>query len=450
VTFGCNDGNVSAMKLERRDLTIGHAYFGTPDAPARLILGMQHSLRRNSMVGERVFNQEAGTVWSGVYTNDNPNSQTVFIDYSTVYDHTYQYRIVGLDRYGNQTSYEVSKPVMVVRRPFINAPLNLSSSLEATADGEVGAVTISWTESNLDKAAEDLIGDQVALSSTQIRTLYQIERKKSGEEIWQRFPLISSTFFVDPSTAASGNIAPNYRPPYLDPNTNYLYRVQAVQTGAFISNFTQPLDVFVGFPVAAPSNFVLRTPAVYVRPFYAMLNWDTPARTGVVDRWEIQKAEVNNYAAARLNLKNVSDFANLQFLAFRTVYYEASRFYAAAYNTTFRGQVNKSILVGNHYYMDTAIDFGNTYVYRIRAISPQGQMSPWVYRGIKVTSNVYESKWVPTFTTVERQLMTQTFTPVVIGRATTFATRNTYSMQPSYSLPRSLKTPRLTTYYEGD
>ena len=448
VTFGCNDRSVETLRLERRDLTVGQAFFGTPDQPARIIMGKQHSLRKNSMTGERVFNQEQGTVWNGIYTNDKP--QQVFIDYSTVFDHTYQYRIVGLDRYGNQTSYDVSKPVMVVRRPFINAPLNLSASLSPTADGDVGMVTISWSESNLDKSAEDLIGDQSILSATQIRTLYQIERKKQGEEIWQRFSLITGTTFEDATVMASGSAFPNYRPPYLDANTTYLYRVQAVQTGAFISNFTEPLQVFVGFPVAAPQNFTLRTPAVYVRPFYVMLNWETPTSTGIVDRWEIQRADVNNYAAARLNLKNPADFANLNFQAFRTVYLESSRFTAAVYNDRFMFSVNRNILTGEHYYMDTMVDFGNTYIYRMRAISPQGQISPWVYRGIKVTSSVFENKYVPTFTNAEKQTMSRTMHPMVIGRGHLVPARNTYSMQPSYSLPLSMRAPRVARYYEDE
>lgn len=448
VTFGCNDSNVATLRLERRDLTIGQSAFGTPDQPSRLILGMRHSLRSNSMTGERVFNQEAGAAWNGIYTNDQP--QQVFIDYSTSYDHTYQYRVVGLDRYGNQTSYEVSRPVMVVRRPFINAPLNLSSSLQAAAGGDVGAVVLTWTESNLDKSAEDLIGDQAALSSSQIRTLYQIERKKDGEEIWQRFSLITGTTFTDPTVAASGNVAPNYRPSYLDLNTNYLYRIQAVQTGAFISNFTSPLDVFVGFPVAAPSNFVLRTPAVYVRPFYVMLNWDRPTGSGVVDHWDIERAEVNNYAAARLNLKNPSDFANLSFSTFRTVYLESSRFFAAVYDASGSEGVNSQIMPGMHYYMDTAVDFGNTYFYRIRAVSPQGQTSGWTLRGVKVTSNVYEGKWAATFTDAEKQAMSRTYAPLVIGRGTTTIGRSSFSLLPGYSSPRSASTPRATTYYEGD
>jgi hypothetical protein len=413
ITLQCSDTLVETLRLERRDLTIGQATFTSPDQPSRNIFGKGTVLRRRSFEGERLFNREPDISWNGIFSNKQ--EPIVFIDYTVTFDHTYQYRIHGVDRYGNRTSYNVTRPIMTIRRPFINTPVALTSSLIANENNEIGAVKLSWIEANIEHSAEEMIGSQATLTDTAKRTLYQVERKKKGEEIWQTFALTTASQLVD--LVDTGKQAPNNRPSYVQANQVYEYRVQAIQSGAFISNFTPSHTVFAGFPIAPPKGLALRTPAVHVSPFYVMINWNTDLQSGVVDSWEIERAEVNNFAAARLNAQNPSDFKNLEFATFRTVYRESSRG-AGKENDDIvtSAKRDESVIVGEHMFMDTMIDFGNSYFYRIRAVGPDGQKSPWVYRGIKITSAAFEKKWFKGFSSAERSKLSETYSSMEIRK----------------------------------
>jgi hypothetical protein len=431
VTFGCTDKNVTILKLERRDLSTGQQNFTTPSDYSRVIMGKGKVLRRHSIEGEKMQGSDTGYVWNGIF--DNRGDEIVFIDHSVTIDHIYQYRVHGLDVYGTRTSYDVSRPVMVIRRPFIDAPLQLTSSM-VYGDSSLQGVRISWQDANLNYSAEDLLGSQAQLQDSSVRTLYQIERKKMKEEIWQRFPLVAGTEIFDP-VALRGTKAPSYRPSYLELNEVYEYRVQAVQTGAFISNFTTIMPVFVGYQVFHPESFMLKTPPTNTRPFYVMLNWNTDPKSGIVDYWEIERAEVNNFAASRLNMRNPSDFDRLTYKPFRSVYREASRF-----SSQERDARNSSKMIsGQHHYMDTMVDFGNSYVYRIRAVNVSKEPSQWVYKGVKLTNGIFEQKLREILTLEERDLLTKSFEPMITTKIWALSPTRTTGLQPNYSRPPSTR-----------
>lgn len=434
LTFSCDDRLVERLHLERRDLTIGENAFSVPQARSRIIMGFGRSPIKNraSMSGERLFNESAVDVWTGVF--DNSGSQT-FVDKTVQYDHIYQYRIFGDDRYGNRTSYSVSPPLMIVRHPFVNAPAQLSASVAIDANGFLQGTRIDWKSGTLDTSAGDQLGSQNNLADTAVRTLYQVQRRHGNEDRWLSFPLTSGTFFIDPIDA--GSPAPPFRPPFVQQNQTYQYRVQAIQTGSFISNFTDPVSVFVGYDIAVPANFVLRTPATSVRPFYVMLNWDTQNNSGVVDRWEIERSGLSNIAAMQFNTQNPDAFATLSYEKFRTVYRESSRFSGQS-TDNLTGSVNGLILVGTHYYMDTAVDFGNTYFYRIRAISPEGRVSDWSYRGIKITSAVFEQKYTPLISAQEKQDLVASQQPLTLQQMEKVGA-SSYSLTPVFARPDSVR-----------
>ena len=284
-------------------------------------------------------------------------------------------------------------------------------------------------------SAGDQLGSQFSLADTSVRTLYQVQRRHEGEDRWLDFQLMSGTVFVDP--IAQGSPAPAFRPAYVEMNQTYHYRVQAIQTGSFISNFTDPVSVFVGYDIAVPQNFTLRTPATTTRPFYVMLNWDVQGNSGVVDRWEIERSDMNNIAAAQLNTKNPDSFAKLQYSPFRTVYRESSRFSGKS-TDLIQGLNNAVILVGSNYYMDTTVDFGNTYFYRIRAISPEGRVSAWAYRGIKITSSAFEQKYQPMISELDKKNMIDSGQALVMAQSEKLGW-SSYSMIPGYARPPSMR-----------
>lgn len=433
VTIQCDDPRVQGLFLGRRDLTLRQNAFVPPGQVNRIKFGANdHGQGGRRFEDVKLVDHSKDVAWTGYFPNNG--QQIVFIDQNVTFDHSYQYRVYGVDRYGNQTSFEYSKNVAIVRRPFINTPLNLSADVQTSGDTVTG-VKLTWDDGNLDVSAEDMVGSQEKLEDTAVRTLFQVERRKVGEDRWHEFPLVSETSFVDPTVAAGA--PPNFRPEYLQVNQRYVYRVEAVQSGSFISNFSNPVEVFVGFPILAPVEFRARASDTKARPFYVMLNWNTDPSSGVVDKWEIQKAEVNNIAAARLNTRNPADFENLDFKPFREVYLEASRFRSIVSDATtipvpvglpFRpvrpvpgvfnpfSRVNqlpippkpiaitrgRGTIIGEHHYMDTAVVFGNTYFYRIRAVSPEGTQSDWIYKGVKVTDETFEKKLDSVLTNNER------------------------------------------------
>jgi hypothetical protein len=165
-----------------------------------------------------------------------------------------------------------------------------------------------------------------------------------------------------------------------------------------------PVEIFVGLPVFAPANFRLKTPDPKIRPFYIMLNWDTPLGSGIVDRWEIERVVVNNLAAAKINIKNPNDFLSLGFAPFRMVYRESSRFRSlvvdsptidSRYKIAGKSPVPRKdgqTITGQHHFMDGEVIFGNSYFYRIRAVDTNSVVSDWTYKGMKLTEEIFEKK----------------------------------------------------------
>lgn len=434
ITIYCRDENVKKIRLERRDLTIDQHNFVVPTESARTVLG-QFSLKHSSFAhGERIQDGDNST-WTGYF--DNENGKIDFIDRLVSFDRTYQYRVYGVDDVGNRSSYDYSRPVLVSRRPMINTPVNLSSEFVTGSAGEVKGVRVKWNASSLDVSAEDKFGSQFDLADTSVRTLYQLERQKNGER-WLSFNLTDRTEYLDPVVGAVGDNAPEYRPPYLELNNTYQYRLQAVLSGGYISNKTDQLSVFVSNNIIPPQDFILKTPDPRVRPFYIMLNWNTSDSSGVVDYWEIERAEVNNFAAARINLRNTEDFKKLNFTPFREVFREASRFrsYQAEKN---HPTTRSSVIVGDHHFMDTQVLMGNTYFYKIRAVDTRGNKSDAIYRGMKLTHASYERMIDGVLSETDKAMLAQNYIPARTSmNIVSESPKNTMGLNPGFSAPRTV------------
>lgn len=388
ITFAADDSRVVGLFLARRDLTIRQKAFTPPGEVNHLKMG-----NGSAAGGGRTFedvhlnDQNRDVAWNGYFENNG--EQRVFVDDVVSLDHVYQYRIFGVDRFGNRTSAAISRPVFITRRPFINSPLDLKISVVTGSDQAVSGVQLSWADGNIDISSEDRVGNREDLENSFVRTLFQVERRRAGEERWLEFPMVETRTMFDPIESSGQN--PDFRPAFVKLNESYVYRVQAYQTGNFISNFSFPIAVFVGAPTLPPVNFQVKPADTKVRPFYVMLNWDTDPNSGIIDKWEIERAEVNNIAAARINSRNPTEMAELIFTPFRTIYKESSRFRSAAQDAALTDRTNPTI-VGEHHFMDNAVTFGNSYFYRIRSVGTNGDRSAFSYRGVKVTDQSFESK----------------------------------------------------------
>jgi hypothetical protein len=416
VTIDVEDSRITSVFLGRRDLTLSQQAFVPPGEPNSILLGTPRSaLARSRFLGSRIAGEERDTAWTG-YFEVTPGDPIQFIDHTSAVDHMYQYRVYGIDRFGNKTPFEISKPLLVDNLPLVNEPINLSSSLDVGADGRIRNVRLSWNDGNIDISAESLLGNQQDLLDTSVRTLYQVQRRRGSEDTWHDFPLIENRFIDDPVIDLSGSSPPKFRPDFLRSNETYVYRVAAIQTGSFISNYSVPIMIDVTIPVADPQNFRITTPSTKQQPFYVVLNWDTPIFSGEIDHWEIERAVVNNLAAARLNLSNPADFKDLDFKPFRSVFLESSRFREATDDqnqAVDRSAAFPDLFTGQHHYLDASVQFGNSYFYRIRAV-PTFSVSPsnWTYRGVKVTDESFEKKQDPVTSPKEKQNQATSKDPV--------------------------------------
>jgi hypothetical protein len=260
---------------------------------------------------------------------------------------------------------------------------------------------------------------------------------------------------------------PASRPPFVQLNQTYVYRVQAYQTGGFISNFSKPAQVFSGNSVLSPANFRLVAGDTKVRPFFVMLNWETDSFSGIVDRWEIQRVEMNNFAASHLDTQSGTGLTELEWHDFRTVYSESSRFrsitadddsvpipqgmsskpsHDLASLTSFQRSsetvsVSRPIaltrgrgtIVGANHFMDLSITFGNTYFYRIRAVSPNGDVSGYSYRGIKITDETFENRLATSLSQGEIASLASQAIPLRLVESE--SNENSFSLVPSFSVP---------------
>lgn len=442
LTFQCTDPRVRSLFLARRDLTLDQSAFTTPSQVNRIMFGNPRNAEQGllSMEGEVLRSETKDLAWTGYFEN-NPRGSTVFIDKSTQVDHTYQYRIYGVDLFGNRTSDEITRPMMVTRNPLIDRPINLTTQVVQGPRSTVGGVQVTWQESNIAISAEDMLGNRSDLRNSAVRTLYQVERRKVGEERWVEFPLIEDLQLFDAAPSVLGGLStPGFRPDSLQNNQTYVYRVKAVTTGSFSSIYASSDSVFISLPLLAPTNFRLRSSDANVQPAYIVINWDTPDGSGTVDKWEIQRAEVNNLAAARLNPKSAADFQGLSFAPFREVHHESSRFRAQTADLI-RGALVPSatpsaLFTGDHQFQDSQVRLGNSYFYRIRSVGLGGGVSGWVYRGMKLTDASFERKINSVIDPALRQSLSTNLVPLVIqGQALISSALRTFSFQPNFSKP---------------
>lgn len=405
VTMTIDDDRVVGLFMGRRDLTLREKAFVIPTAENHTRLGVVGPTRRLS--DQRLYSERDG--WTGFFpTRKTGKDVIVFIDTVARLDHTYQYMVYGVDRFGNATSFEVSSPVFISRRPMVRSPINLSANIVSTS-GSVTGVSVRWEDGNLDIAPLDRIGSQDDLADTAVRTLFQVERRRGGEERWEQFPMVETSELVD---VVSDELAPVYRPTYLKRGATYSYRVAAFQTGSFVSNFTEPVSVKTDLPVIAPENFRIRTTDTKLRPFLVVLNWDTPKGSGQVDRWEVERAVVNSYAAVRLNVRNTAEAGKLPFKQFMSAFRESSRGTARTLDEI--GRVSVGPFTGQHHMIDKGVSFGNSYFYRIRAVGVDGTKSDWVVKGIVLKDDVQDRRLDTLLTHDEKTALSIAIAPLAV------------------------------------
>ncbi len=444
LTFDSFDKNIVGFYLTRRDFTIGQSGYSAPGDINRTKFGnSKHSFSNTLFDGEILRGKEH--LWNGFFKRVK-DSVSVFFDKTVQTDHYYQYKIQGIDKFGNLTTTEFSRKLFVSRKPLILPPINFNAEL-FTDSGIFKGARLSWDDSNIDISAEDSIGNQTTLEETSVRTLYQLERQKNGNGQWDKFPLIKEREFIDLiEEYAPLEFSPN-RPSFVERGESYSYRVQAFQTGTFISNFTPTIEVFADSPPIPPINFKLTTPSTKIKPFFIMLNWDTSKESGIIDKWEVERSVINNFAASKLTFGK--DIESIQFSEFRKIYRESSRFKSKV-NDSNDKIIDSSLITGEHYFMDSQISFGNTYYYRIRAVTVKDTFSNWIYKAITIADQSFENKQNFLLTNEEKTMLADSIVPLNFksNLLSDSIEKNisSFSLLPNFSKPNiSLNLPILTS-----
>lgn len=458
ITFRCDDVRIKRLFLRRRDLTIHQLAFTTPSQVDILNVGTKFkNVYDNSMS------------WTGVFENEAGNN-IVFIDKTIELDHTYQYNVYGVDMYGNSTSHSVSSPTIITRRPMINSPINLVAKVMKGSNFTVEGVQLHWQEGNIDISAEDRLGNRDDLRNSSIRTLYQLERKLAGNSRWTEFPLIEDNTFIDYSTSTLSMLnsseeftkinknevkSANFRPDLIEENKEYIYRVRAVQTGSYISNFSSPVSVFTSLPILVPTDFNCKISNTSVKPFYIAINWDTSDESGTVDKWELERVVINNFAASKINVRNVDEIKGLLFKPYRKIFFESSRFASSELDEIIKNTklVNREgsrdkiafisfkddLFIGKHYFQDSNVRLGNTYFYRIRAVGLNDSVSNWSYYGVRLSNESFERVLRTSLSVDDKNYLTNNNVSLSLIKDLDEKIVNSFDLQPQFSRPTSME-----------
>ncbi len=334
-----------------------------------------------------------------------------FIDKTVQPNHIYQYRVVGCDVFGNKTPYAFSAVTAGSKTP-LRIPKNFRFEV---LRGSPFRVKILWDDDNQNQTSAEAAAaiskfaeitqrafrlseeqssvlDKVLLNENlntlaieedlkilnlkkeQIEflekqksnilhgndLLYKIQRRKSTEKTYTDFPLTQNQFIIDEvptkdfipfsvskiedtfkfqqsarnrKELTSGNITRAFGlPPFLQEGELYFYRVLVFNRNRQSSNYTQEISIRAQPEFSEPVNFKASIDNPRLKPLIVRLSWGIDSAKSVPDHWVIERKT--------------------------DVSYDTFRVVGKAYIYT--------------EFFDRTIQFGNTYIYRIRSVDVNG------------------------------------------------------------------------------
>lgn len=373
VRVSCDDPTVSFAFVGRIDQTIGEISFKCPNDFHRSSFGQPNAKNNFSRHAPHLSSDVS---WNGALALSSGSA--VLVDRTVAWDRTYKYSCFVVDDHGVSSDHAVSEQVVVSTRPIIDPPTNLS----ALYDG--GKVVVSWAPSTNDFLVEDMLGDQDALAATAVRSAFQVERRRLDSQSWDVMPPTTGTSFIDP---VDEEVSP-FRPPAAISHAEYQYRVIAMQSGGFLSTYTEPINLFVGSPLTSIDGIWARSLAA-VDPPTIVVSWTHAA--AAVDSWEVERAAVNKFRGSRIVSVEQDDVANLAYTRLGKITREASRGLSREAD---RDLVNdRDVYVGSRWFVDDDVDRSNTYIYRMRPLTSSGTgPDAWSYVGFKFTDRYHDGK----------------------------------------------------------
>ncbi len=379
ISVSCDDSRVTQFVIGRRDLTSNQFSYQQPTQPDHFNLGTTTVKRSRSRIGPRL-DANSMKAWSGIFAA--VSGAASFSDFAVEFDRTYQYSVYAVDIRGNRSSGVPARPISISTKPVSDRPTAVTASVIFNGDTPTG-VRIDWIGGTSDFSPNELIGDQDVLAATIRRSVYQVERKQVGLPNWEALPATTATHFVD---IVSDREPPKFRPPYAVASTQYDYRVIAMQSGAFLSTYTDPVRVLIAPELSPPSTVWIRSTPSGIRPFNVVVSWNYNG--AFVDGWEIERASVNKIFSAKILSMDSREARSLNYERVARVTRESSRGHGISSEVV----VEEKMRVGNRLFIDSDIDLANSYFYRVRAFDSAGRTSSWAYAGISLTDSPHDRK----------------------------------------------------------
>ncbi len=399
ISVVCDDPRITSFIVGRRELRTLEDAYRQPSQPDKFTFGATDAKRARSRIGPSM-NPSSPKAWTGVLTA--VSGAATFTDLSVEFDRVYQYAVQGVDIRGHKTSNVQALPVFVSVKPVVDAPVSIDATVVREAGIPTGVV-VKWSGGTADFSPNDLIGDQDALAATSQRSVFQVERREIGGHTWDAMPATTESYFIDSVSDAE---VPKFRPSYARVNAAYDYRVIAMQSGAFLSTYTDPVRVSVSPDISSPPMIWVRSTSTAVRPVNVVVSWQYHGQ--FVDAWDIERAITNKVFGSKIFSMDSREARDLPFERIGRVTRESSRGHGLGQEPN----LDEKIFVGNRFYVDHDVDLANSYYYRIRSVGIDGTLSDWVYGGIMLTDSPHDRKLFSVLSQDERVALTADSRPI--------------------------------------
>jgi hypothetical protein len=363
INIAANDPRVAYYQLDKRNLTTKQKTFSVPSRNTGYG-GLGWRTDKFFVNHERVAKDLVSKNVKDSLKTQTIQEQIEFIDDTVQNGHIYQYRLIGNDLYGNKTSYAFAT-IKAKNKISIRSPVNLRA--EILRDFPL-RIKLKWDDDNLSSrfTTEESFNVSTPQRPDAPKVLYKIQRRKLGQVNYDSFPLTANSFLVDEvstqdavdfsvkqvgdSFVKTSNISvdllsrvavsekserPFGMPLFLKENDVYFYRVAAVNQQGEYSNYSPEFKVFSVPSLSDPVNFKALVSNSVVRPIVARLTWETDITKSRPDRWIIErKVDVSGDAFALIGTAYLSEM-----------------------------------------FVDRRIDFGTSYIYRIKSVDSLGRES---------------------------------------------------------------------------
>lgn len=399
ISVGCDDPRVMTFLVGRREIGNHETDFRSPDDPDSFMMGRTSPKHIHSRTSGYLISDAKG--WNGVLRSVSGSAKLV--DTAVGFDRTYQYSVYGVDIRGNRSDYSISSPVKVSVKPVSESPVDFKAEL--LHEGEMPtAVKLSWHLGTDDFSPNEMVGDQDVLYATSVRSVFQVERRKESAAGWEIMPATTCSYFIDPVSDAP---APSFRPKFAEVNANYDYRVIAMQSGGYISPYTELVKVQIALDMSPPASIWVRSTDLARRPGEVVVSWNYDS--GKVEGWDVERAAVNRVYGSKILSMDSSQARSLPYVPVASISRESSQ--ARGISAVEKNR-DKLVYVGNRFYVDADISLDNSYFYRVRARSG-GNTSTWQYAGILLDDAPYAIKLASTMSDKEKSRLAVSNKPLV-------------------------------------